>query len=161
MATNENYYNEGEGEEESTTLIEELSASFDDLNVTSVTLPPSQNSSIINATTTDTLVGTFTSSSTASPHSPPDTSDALADVMAVGWVVLLLWCCCRRRTTPGPEHWRGAEIRRRYQEMMARERAKEERDNQTPEYRRRMVKHSMRTKVNTKPQSNEYKSKQY
>jgi hypothetical protein len=75
-------------------------------------------------------------------------SDMTANLLAVAWVIAFIYCCiCGRSRVPGPEHWRGAQMRRQYQEFLARERAKEERDNQSPEYRHALVSHNMRTKV--------------
>lgn len=74
-------------------------------------------------------------------------NDIWANLMAVGWIFVILYCCCCKRRVPSREHWRGDEIRRRYQEMLARERAKEEKEQQTPEYRHKLVQHNMRTKV--------------
>ncbi len=79
-------------------------------------------------------------------NSKEDTTDTLANLLALGWVIVFIWCCCRRRP-PGREHWRGEEIRRRYQELQARQRAKEERKQQTTQYRHQLVQHNMRTKV--------------
>lgn len=77
-----------------------------------------------------------------------DDDDTTANILAIGWIFIFFYCCfCNRRRVPGPEHWRGAEMRRRYQEFLAAEQAKEARENQSPEYRQQLVQHNMRTKV--------------
>ena len=78
----------------------------------------------------------------------PNGGDFWPDLLAVAVVLIGFYCwCCRGHQVPGPEHWRGAELRRQYQERLERQRLKKEKEEQTPEYRHRLVSHNMRTKV--------------
>ena len=73
-------------------------------------------------------------------------TNVMANLLAFTWLFVFMWFCCRSRP-PGPEHWRGAEIRRRYLERLAREQSKKDRKLQSPEYRRRLVQHNLHTRV--------------
>ena len=122
-------------------------------------LPPIDDTLLnttISTNTTDTLFNTTNNTSPLSQRQQQQPtnrltfsspSDQTANILAVGLMIVFFYFCCQRRQVPGPEHWRGAEMRRNYLEMLARERAKEQRETQTPEYRQRLVTHNMRTKV--------------
>jgi hypothetical protein len=122
-------------------------------------LPPFDDTLLnttISTNTTDTLFNTTNNTSPLSQRQQQQPtnrltfsspSDQTANILAVGLMIVFFYFCCQRRQVPGPEHWRGAEMRRNYLEMLARERAKEQRETQTPEYRQRLVTHNMRTKV--------------
>ena len=112
----------------------------------------------VSSNTTNTLLNTtdntsLTSSLSQLQQQPKSSfsfsspSDQTATILAVGLMIVFFYFCCQRPRVPGPEHWRGAAMRRNYLDMLAREQAKEQREAQTPEYRQRLVTHNMRTKV--------------
>jgi hypothetical protein len=66
--------------------------------------------------------------------------------LSLGWLVVLLYCVCRRNVVD-QRHWRGREIRQQALEERLRQRAQQERDNQSPLERRKLVQKAIITKV--------------
>lgn len=68
-------------------------------------------------------------------------------LVSIGWIFLSVYLCCCQRRSSRRETWRGAEIRRRFQEFQELERLRKAKEAQTPEQREELVSHNMRIKV--------------
>lgn len=67
--------------------------------------------------------------------------------ISIGWIVMSIYLCCCQRRQARREHWRGAEIRARFEAMQEEEQARKEKEAQTPLQRQEIVTHNIRTKV--------------